>query len=187
MKKSLTQDNRVISGREKMSMNCFMLWLWELWKGHLLCVLYGFADAQTNKCSVRGVGANHLAIEVTHDLQRNVTTFVHGYDLLVRNWMKAPVTETHICGPFSTRFLHLWCVQGNENDTDERTSQKKKSIWLELLWFFRPVGVGFELLEQILVSLTAVVANLFQFFFFMFSFHFDVLYQQDVFSQRTVA
>lgn len=126
MKKSLTQDNRVISGREKMSMNCFMLWLWELWKGHLLCVLYGFADAQTNKCSVRGVGANHLAIEVTHDLQRNVTTFVHGYDLLVRNWMKAPVTETHIYGPFSTRFLHLWCVQGNENDTDERTLQKKK-------------------------------------------------------------
>lgn len=133
-------------------------------------MLYGFADAQTNKCSVRGVGANHLAIEVTHDLQRNVTTFVHGYDLLVRNWMKAPVTETHICGPFSTRFLHLWCVQGNENDTDERTLQKKKSIWLELLWFFRPVGVGFELLEQILVSLTAVVANLFQFFFQCFLF-----------------
>lgn len=30
MKKSLTQDRRVISGREKMSMNCFIVWPWVL-------------------------------------------------------------------------------------------------------------------------------------------------------------
>lgn len=30
IKKSLTQDRRVISGRENMSMNCFMVWPWEL-------------------------------------------------------------------------------------------------------------------------------------------------------------
>lgn len=111
-------------------------------------MLYGFADAQTNKYSVRGVGANHLAIEVTHDLQRNVTTFVHGYDLLVRNWMKAPVTETHIYGPFSTRFLHLWCVQGNENDTDERTSQKKSQFGWNCFGFFDQLELDLNFLNK---------------------------------------
>ena len=33
MKKSLTQDSSVISGREKMSMNCFRVWPWELCGG----------------------------------------------------------------------------------------------------------------------------------------------------------
>lgn len=73
--------------------------------------------------------------------------------------------DTHLWALFYTISSFVVCSGQREWYRWENFT-KKKSIWLELLWFFRPVGVGFELLEQILVSLTAVVANLFQFFFF---------------------
>lgn len=73
-------------------------------------------------------------------------------------------------GPFLHDFFICGVFRATRMIPMRELYKKKKSIWLELLWFFRPVGVGFELLEQILVSLTAVVANLFQFFFFMFFF-----------------